>query len=255
MEKKAIKKKDIICIVCVSVAFWLLVALGVFLGLWFREDVPLYLTIIIPIIVTIPMPIQILIFIAVLKATIHYATPGTKYENDRNYHNDFNLRMYACKNGRYIHKVLHSTKTRRIDHRDYDYKISNNYPNNFFNEIYKDEKKNERMDSMLNIIDSRVIDKTLFFEAKTYYGYAYAYIDSELKTYGLIMFTKEEARRRDEINRAKKRIVLESDRIIEEMDELFSDIKQNDRFFCSSYDEEFSVRDVLKMIKETINNE
>ena len=94
----------------------------------------------------------------------------------------------------------------------------------------------------------------LFFEARTISGYAYAYIDTELRTYSVILFSNEEITRRDEVNNAKKRIVLENDRIIEEMDKIFDDIISDCRKYKAKYEDGLEVRDIVLKIKEIIDD-
>jgi len=199
--------------------------------------------------------IAFIFMVVLVVAAIYLATkqlgPGLKYIRDKEYHNDFNLRMYACKNGRYIHKILSGSKHRRLDYRDYEYKILHDYPLNFFNEIYG-ENSDERIDDILDIIDSRAIDTALFFEVRTIFGFAYVYIDMDIKKYGMIVLDSSEAKRRDEVNGAKKRLVLENDRIIEEMDKIFDEVEEKKRFYKVSFDENLSIGDIIIQIKDIV---
>lgn len=246
------KKIVIICsIICITFSIFLFG--GIIFTFW-SNDGDLKWKIIFTIIAVVALIVCIAVVILLAAVGFQTYSKGSLYKRDRDYRNDFNLLLYSCKNGRYIHKILYSSRNDRIDYRDYDDKVLHDYPTNIFNEIYNEVDVNERIDDILHIIDSRVIDKVLFFEARTISGYAYAYIDTELRTYSVILFNSEEITRRDEVNNAKKRIVLENDRIIEEMDKIFDDIISDCGKYKAKYEDGLEVRDIVLKIKEIIDD-
>ncbi len=252
--KKNYKELKILYIIIGIIIFIFILAVGVLLfNLWKNDNGEPNAKITFTLIVVLSVLFAAGLIVVALCANSGLFKSNLSYEKDKNVHNDFNLKLYSIKNGRYIHKVLFSARHHIVDYRDYDEKFFHNYPISVFEEIYANVDVDERLDIILDIIDSRVIDKALFFETKTDYGWAYSYIDTELKTYSVIVFNGEEVKRRDEVNNDKKRLVLENDRIIEEMDKILNEIQEKGRIYKETYSEDLSIRDIVLKIKDILD--
>ena len=250
---KKLKSEKITVIVMISVFVFLAATLivGIILDLWLNErgnfKGRIWFTVIV---IGIFLLLTSIVYLAVFVSMKEY-TKNIAYYRDKDYHNDFNLHIYSCKNARYIRKILFDSRHKVENYKDYEELIFHDYPSNFFKEINNEDS--DRVDNIMDFIDSRVIDNVLFFEVKIDYGYAYSYIDTNLKTYGIIVFNNEEIKRRDEINNAKKRIMFESFRIVEEMDKVFDDVLIDNRIIKGKCNDDSTVRDVIIQIKEIID--